>query len=64
MAQRKIGMEDLDGFSIDEETRQLYWRGRAVVTEMSLPWWVQVAAIAASVSTVVIATASVISLLR
>jgi len=46
MVRKTISQDQLDGFSIDEETSQLYWHDREVVTVISLPWWVNGAAIA------------------
>ena len=46
MTRKRISMEQLDQFSVDEASNQLYWRDREVVTMISLPWWVNVSAVA------------------
>jgi hypothetical protein len=45
MTKKTISLEQLDQFSVDEETNQLYWRDRAVMTVVSLPLWVQASAL-------------------
>ena len=62
MARKTIGLEQLDGFSIDDETNQLYWRGNSVVTVTSLPLWVQISALAGGLGTAVSAAVAVIRL--
>lgn len=62
MARKKISQDQLDGFSVDDETNQLYWQGKAVMTVMSLPWWVQFSALVASLATAVSAGVAVIKL--
>ncbi len=52
MARKTISLEQLDQFSVDEQTNQLYWRNKEVVTMISLPWWVNAAAIAVGLSAV------------
>jgi hypothetical protein len=46
MPRRPISLEQLDNLSVDSETNQLFWHDKAVMTVVSLPWWVQVAALA------------------
>jgi hypothetical protein len=46
MVRQTISMEKLDGFSVDEETNQLYWRDKAVVTVFAVPDWAKYAALA------------------
>lgn len=55
MAIKKISIDDLDNFAIEEHTNKLYWNGQRVVTQMSLPWWVQASAIVTAVSAGVVA---------
>lgn len=68
MARRTISIDELDHFSVDEDTNQLFWRNLAVVTAVSLPRWVQVAALAgglgSAVSALVAVAALVIRLLK
>lgn len=64
MPRRRISQDQLDNFSVDTETNQLFWRDREVVTVISLPWWVQVAALAGSLSAVTMAVVAVINLLK
>ena len=45
MAPKTISQDQLVHFSVDEETNQLFWRGRAIVTPISLPMLVQIAAV-------------------
>lgn len=59
MARRTISLELLDKFSVDDETGQLYWRDREVITVVSLPWWVNWSAIAVAIGTVVVALVEV-----
>ncbi len=59
MARKPIALEQLDDFSVDDETNQLFWHGKAVMTVISLPWWVQVAALAGGLGTAVSAGAAV-----
>lgn len=51
MARKTITQDQLDQFSVDDETNQLYWRDRAVMTVVSLPWWIQVSALAGGLGT-------------
>ena len=62
MSIQKIGMEQLDNFSVDEPTNRLYWKGNEVVTEVSLPWWVQVSALAGGLGTAISAAVAVAQL--
>lgn len=55
-----MSMENLDRFSVDPETNKLYWDGKEVVASMSLPWWVNVSAIATAVFTGIGAVAAVV----
>lgn len=64
MTIRTIQQRELDGLGIDDETNELYWRGRLVVTKMSLPWWVHWGVIVTALGTFVIAAASVIALFK
>jgi hypothetical protein len=64
MARQTISIDQLDGLSVDDETNQLYWRGRGVMTVTSLPWWVQVSALAGGLGTAVSALVAVISLFK
>lgn len=64
MARKRITLEQLDSFEVDEETHHLYWRDKAVMTVMSLPWWVQVSALAGGLGTAVSAIVAVIRLVR
>lgn len=59
MARKTISQDQLDGFSIDDETNQLYWLNKEVMTVISLPWWVQISALAAALSTVALAVVTV-----
>lgn len=59
MAERPISLDELDKFGVDQETMQLYWRGKEVILAASLPRWVQWWAIAAAAATVVQAVAAV-----
>ncbi len=58
MSRKTISQDQLDGFSVDDKTNQLYWRDRAVMTVVSLPWWVQVSALAGGLGTAVSAAAA------
>ena len=62
MSIQKIGMEQLDNFSVDEPTNRLYWKGNEVVTVVSLPWWVQVSALAGGLGTAISAAVAVAQL--
>ena len=53
MPQKTITLEQLDNFSVDEVTSQLYWKQKEVVTVVSLPWWVNASAIAVGLCAVV-----------
>jgi hypothetical protein len=64
MAVKTISQDQLDNFSVDEETSQLYWRGNQVVTVISLPWWVQVSALASGLGTAAGAIIAAISLIH
>jgi len=64
MSRKTISIDQLDGFSIDEENNALFWRGHAVMTVTSLPWWVQVSALAGGLGTAVSAIVAVIGLLH
>lgn len=64
MPKKTITLEQLDSFSVDTDTNQLYWQGKAVMAVMSLPWWVQFSALVASVATAVSAIAAVAALFR
>lgn len=64
MTRKKITLEQLDSFQVDDETRQLYWHDKAVMTVVSLPWWVQVSALAGGLGTAVSAIVAVIRLTR
>jgi hypothetical protein len=46
MTRKTIGQDQLDNFSVDDETNQLYWRGKAVVTVFAVPDWAKIAALA------------------
>ncbi len=46
MARKTISQTELDGFSVDEETNQLFWQGKAVATVFAVPDWAKVAALA------------------
>jgi hypothetical protein len=62
MTRKTISQDQLDGFAIDDETNQLYWRGNSVVTVTSLPLWVQISALAGGLGTAVSAGVAVIRL--
>ena len=62
MARKTISIDQLDGFSVDEETNQLFWQGKSVMTVTSLPWWVQVSALGAGCGTMISAMVAVIRL--
>lgn len=64
MPRETVSLEQLDNFSVDSETNQLYWRNEAVMTVVSLPWWVQVSALAGGVGTAVSAVAAIIMLFK
>jgi hypothetical protein len=64
MSKKTITLDELDGFSVDDETNQLYWHNRAIMTVVSLPWWVQVSALAGGLGTAVSATVAVIRLVK
>lgn len=64
MARNRISLEQLDQFSVDESTNQLYWRENQVVTVISLPWWVQVSALAGGLGTAAGAIVGVVSLIH
>lgn len=61
MALHGITYDEIGRLSVDSQGR-LYWDGKEVVTTMALPWIVQVAAVVAAASTVVIAVAAVAAL--
>lgn len=63
MSIQKIGMEQLDNFSVDEATNRLYWKDKQVMTVVSLPWWVQVSALAGGLGTAVSAAVAVANFL-
>ncbi len=50
---RSVSVDELDKLQIDE-TGQLYWDGMQVITKsaLTLPWWVDVAAVFTSAATV------------
>ena len=50
---RTIGLDQLDKFEIDDQNR-LYWDGSPVVTMtiLSIPWWGQIIATLAGLSTI------------
>jgi hypothetical protein len=60
---KPISIDDMDGFSIDDSSNRLYWRGREVVTELSLPRWVHWAAVITAISTFAIAIFTAIPVL-
>ena len=62
MAKKPITVDQFDRMAVDEETNQLYWDGRAIMTVVSLPWWVQVSALAGGLGTAVSAIVAVIEL--
>lgn len=64
MSRKTISQDQLDGFSVDDDTNQLYWHDRAVMTVVSLPWWVQVSALAGGLGTAVSAAVAVIKLFK
>ena len=64
MARKTITLEQLDQFSIDDETNQLFWRDHRVMTVVSLPLWVQVSALAGGLGTAVSAAVAVIRLVH
>lgn len=64
MVRKTISLKQLDQFSIDEETNQLFWRDGRVMTVISLPWWVQVSALAGGLGTAVSALVAVIRLIH
>lgn len=64
MARKPITMEQLDNFSVDERTNQLFWHNKAVMTVVSLPWWVQVSALAGGLGTIISAVAAVVALFK
>ena len=51
------------GLSVDEDTRELYWNRKKIVTEqkLSLSWWVNLAIILGAIST---AGLAILDLLR
>lgn len=59
MTKRPITLEQLDQFSVEDETNQLYWRNKEVVTVVSLPWWVNLSAIAVGLGTAAVAAVEV-----
>lgn len=59
MARKRISQDQLDQFSIDDETNELFWRDKKVMTVMGLPWWVQVSALAGGLGTAVSAVVAV-----
>jgi hypothetical protein len=62
MAKRTITQDQLDGFSIDEDTNQLFWHDRAIVTPIGLPMWVQIAAVVGGFAGAVTALVNIIRL--
>jgi hypothetical protein len=62
MPRKTISLDQLDNFSVDTETRELFWQDKKVVTLMSLPWWVQVSALAGGLGTAVSAVVAVVGL--
>jgi hypothetical protein len=63
MPRKTITLELLDNFSVDTESQQLFWRDRAVMTVVSLPWWVQVSALAGGIGTAVSAAVALVRLI-
>jgi len=53
---RPVSLEQLDKLGIDENNK-LHWNGKPVVIDekVSLQWWLNVAAVAAALATVVMA---------
>ncbi len=64
MPRKTIGLNDIDNFSIDTETRQLFWYGNEIMTTMRLPWWVNVSAILTGASTFGLFIVGIIALLK
>ena len=64
MPRKTISIEQLDNFTVDTETNQLFWREKAVMTVVSLPLWVQVSALAGGLGTAVSAVVAVIRLAK
>jgi len=64
MARKTVTLEQLDNFTVDDKTNELFWRDKPVVTTMSLPWWVHVAALAGGFGAVVSAIATVAALFK
>ena len=62
MSIQKIGMEQLDNFGVDGSTNRLYWKDKEVMTVVSLPWWVQVSALAGGLGTAVSAAVALAQL--
>jgi hypothetical protein len=62
MTKKKISYEQFDNFSVDDETNQLYWRDKPVVTAISLPTWLQIAALAGGIGGGVSAIVAIIRL--
>lgn len=58
MVRKVLGLDDHDNFTIDTETRQLFWCGNEVVTATKLPWWVSISAIVAAGATALSALAT------
>jgi len=52
-------------FGVDDDGK-LYWNGKPIVTEkkIKLQWWVNLSAIIAAISSVVMAVTSIITLLK
>ncbi|SOE17477.1 hypothetical protein SAMN05877838_2377 [Hoeflea halophila] len=62
MAIKVISIDDFERMSVDTVSGRLYWDGKEIVTTMALPWWVQVAAVIAAVSTAIMAVVQVVQL--
>lgn len=64
MAIKGITWDDLKRMGVDPDTGRLYWDGKEVVTALTLPWWVMVAAVVTAASSATLAITAVISLFQ
>ena len=64
MPRKTISIDDVDNFSIDPETRQLFWYGNEIMTTMRLPWWVNVSAVLTGASTFGLLIVGIIALVK
>lgn len=53
MAIKTITIDELDGFSVDAQTNELYWHGKKIRTELTLPRWFQPSAFVVTASTLI-----------